>query len=165
MVLIKLYTVQERNMSEENTIETTETEAQDSNASIEVDTSPEVESDVSEQKVDDDVLKKAKSYGYIEPKDYNGGKTGGAVLTPEEFIERTENNLNISKAQLEKQNKKIQELTESITYVRDYAKKSEERGYKKALADAAERKQQAFDDMDDDAFKKADAEEKELEAK
>lgn len=121
------------------------------------------------------IEQRARGMGWHPFAEYRGPP--GKWVPADVFVERGETVLPIMRAnnrrleeKVEKQNTVIEDLKRTVgeqkqvlEEMRDFARRSDERGYQRALAEVEAKREAAIDAGDRDAFKQADAELKALE--
>jgi hypothetical protein len=103
---------------------------------------------------------KAKAQGWVEKEQFKGDPD--KWVDAETFIKRGQEALPILKERNEHLVKEIQEMKKTFKDFADFASKTEERAYNKALREIEAKKQQALQDEDVNAYHAADKEATEL---
>jgi len=114
-----------------------------------------------------ETLAKAQNLGYVQPEDWKGEPPAGGFKTAEEFLEVSDNNLNLSKADNDRLHQEIQGLHEKIDAQRESARKDKlaerKRGYDAAYARYTREQSDAIKEQDSDKFATSRENERKLE--
>lgn len=119
----------------------------------------EVQTEEQEEQQTSGVEDKARSMGWVPKEEFKGDPERWRPA--EEFVERGENILPILKERNEKLTSDIQELKSTMSELRQFYSKSEQRQYERALKDLKKRQKAAVEEGDTEAFSEID---KEIEA-
>jgi len=125
------------------------------------------ETEETEEQKPDPKEAEARRLGW-KPQEEWDDSGGGNWLPADKFLDRNEHlkarGDKILQAQVQRQTRQIDELRQTINDLGGLLKKSESRMYKKALNDLEKRRDAAVDEGDADAYRRIEAERKDLEA-